>query len=137
MGVDVRRASLVIATAVALVALVGMHGLPLVATSTVGQQSVHATASLVTSHDHDGMPAPQDGIALARTASDHAPGPHSHSLVHLCLAVLLGALSVLVLVLRRGTVLGVRAPTSSLRVRSLVPRAVGPPSLSELCLLRC
>ena len=131
---DRRRLGLVIATAAALVALGGMHGLPLVAMSTSGQQTVHATASLTELHDHDAAAGPH---TVSSMASDHAPGSHSHSLAHLCLAVLLGALSVLVLVLRWPPVLGMCAPVSSRRVRSLVPRAVGPPSLSELCLLRC
>lgn len=133
--VTARRVLVGAAAALALFALVIMHGLPLAASNASPGPTVHAMP-MVASHEGHAMPEPT-GAAMTQTSPD-APAPHEHTLAHLCLAVLTGALLLLLLVVRRRP-LGADPAIASLatRVRALVPRAVGPPALAELGLLRC
>jgi hypothetical protein len=133
--VTARRVLVGAAAALALFALVIMHGLPLAASNASPEPTVHAMP-MAASHEGHSMPE-RTGAAMTQTSPD-APAPHEHTLAHLCLAVLTGALLLLLLVVRRRP-LGADLAIASLaaRVRTLVPRAVGPPALAELGLLRC
>lgn len=137
-----RRILLVAAAALAMGALFAMHGMPVVATSMTPQPSAHSAMPPVAIAGHADHGAATfvgtTGIGVVETATHDRPAPHAHSLAHLCLAILAGTLVLLILTLRRRPIAGVsRMAVARERVRTLVPRAVGPPSLSELCLLRC
>ena len=129
-----RRVLVGAAAALALFALVIMHGLPLAASTVSPAPTVHAMPT--TAHEGHVMPA-STGVTVHQTSPD-TPAPHEHTLAHLCLAVLTSALLLLLIVVRRRP-LGADAtrPSLAVRVRALVPRAVGPPALAELGLLRC
>ena len=123
------------AAALALFALVIMHGLPLAASTPSPEPTVHALP-VMAPHEGDAMPA-STGATVAQTSPD-TPAPHEHTLAHLCLAVLTSALLLLLIVVRRRPLSAdVVLASLAARARVLIPRAVGPPALAELGLLRC
>ncbi len=71
------------------------------------------------------------------THSTNGVPPHEHSLLHLCVAVLVVGLSLaLAAVLRRRAGTNV-VLTRIAPLRTALTRDTGPPTLAGLCLLRC
>ncbi len=134
--------------ALALFGLIAMHGLPLTPTAalaaTPAGESHHAVASDAVAVDmghahHSATAMPLAPVTPVAATSDDAgsTAPHAHSVWHLCLAVLVAVagLGLAASVGRRITDLMPRARGRLVRV--LESRALDPPSLMGLCLLRC
>lgn len=133
--------------ALALFALVAMHGLPITpasaTTAAPGGESHHAMAApdpaAAMGHDHGAGASQASAPSGAAATVDAATSttPHSHSLWHLCLAVLV-AFAGLTLVASSGRRLADLIPRARGRlVRVLESRALDPPTQAGLCLLRC
>jgi hypothetical protein len=129
----------------ALLALTAMHALPMA----MGHGDTAAASDVSDAAVMPGMHAGHvDGMAMASTGeSGHAAAaavhstdgvpPHGHSLLHLCVAVLVAGLSLaLVAGFWRRPWAGIALSRMAL-ARAVLTRDTGPPSLAGLCLLRC
>ena len=115
------------ATAVlALLALAAMHGLPV-----MGVAMPAADVGVMSSVDAE--------RALAAEAGHDAGGVplHGHSFVHLCLAVLVAALTFVLGRWLRPRLLTVAPQVRAIAQRPLFSLDIGPPSRVALCVVRC
>jgi len=140
----------------ALLALTAMHALPMgmghsdavAGDATAGSVGTPATGLMHAGHV-DGM-VMSGVLATANTAAGTVPAtaagakhstggvpPHGHSLLHLCVAVLVVGLSLALAAGLRRRLWGSVLLTRMVPVRAALTRDTGPPSLAGLCLLRC
>ena len=139
--------------AVALFALVAMHGLPFTGTTPAAAPAAaavpaaashHAAASgdmaAAMTHDHDPVAAmPAAPAAPVSVTSDDAGSTalHAHSVWHLCLAVLVAVAGIALAVSVGRRITDVIPRVRGRLVRVLESRALDPPTQAGLCLLRC
>ncbi len=137
----------------ALLALTAMHALPMSAAHSDPAAAEAPAGAAVMAGMHDdhvaGMAMPADVHALdvgAATGTTGTTGTanstggvplHQHSLLHLCVAVLVIGLSLALAAGVRRRPLTNSALTRIVPMRALLTRDTGPPSLAGLCLLRC
>ena len=143
----------------ALLALTAMHALPMgmghsdavAGDATAGSVGTPASGLMHAGHV-DGM-VMSGVLATANTAAGTVPAvpaitagakhstggvpPHGHSLLHLCVAVLVVGLSLALAAGLRRRLWGSVLLTRMVPVRAALTRDTGPPSLAGLCLLRC
>jgi hypothetical protein len=135
----------------ALLALTAMHALPMASAHSDAAAPAAASAAMHGGHV-DGMVmgavatvgavtaiAPGAVRATATAAAHNTDGvlPHGHSLLHLCVAVLVVGLSLALAAVQRRRPWASAALTRMAPVRAVLSRETGPPSLAGLCLLRC
>ena len=143
-----RRVAVGAVTAVlALLALTAMHALPMVMAHSDAASAAASGGAVMPVGHVDGMTMPGDvhgvdaagaatGAASVLHSTDGVP-PHEHSLLHLCVAVLVAGLSLAVAAVFRRRRWTSTALTRIAPVRAVLTRDTGPPSLTGLCLLRC
>ena len=146
------------ATAVlALLALAAMHGLPVMGVAMpaadVGVMSAvdaagaptmtHTPGDPMAAMGHDAaahLAAVVDAEGALAAASGHDAGGvplHGHSFVHLCLAVLVAALTFVLGRWLRPRLLTVAPQVRAIAQRPLFSLDIGPPSRVALCVVRC